>query len=219
MQFWKNYDLQNRYNGKVKGVLSVDISDWLQTKYKGVLAEDCDAETVKNFIWEQMETSLNVNGKTVLRKDMIEHWYLDRDIKWVPEHKHNHDKEPLLVNTVNSWALRPDANTDIPNLFLASDYVRTNTDLATMEGANEAARRAVNCIIDADGNKTSYAKIYPLTEPWFFIPLKWYDEQRYQKGLPYSMHAPWWLDVFMFFWGGAYMILYFVQAVWSFIFK
>ena len=28
------------------------------------------------------------------------------------------------------------------NLLLAADYVRTFTDLATMEGANEAARRA-----------------------------------------------------------------------------
>ena len=35
-------------------------------------------------------------------------------------------------------------------MFLAADYVRTNTDLTTMEGANEAARRAVNCIIDAE---------------------------------------------------------------------
>ena len=37
------------------------------------------------------------------------------------------------------------------NLFLASDYVRTYTDLATMEAANEAARRAVNGILDAAG--------------------------------------------------------------------
>ena len=57
--------------------------------------------------------------------------------------------EPLLVNTVGSWAWRPNAATAIENLFLASDYVRTYTDLATMEGANEAARRAVNGILDA----------------------------------------------------------------------
>ena len=60
--------------------------------------------------------------------------------------------EPLLVNTAGSWAHRPDAVTRIPNLFLASDYVRTHTDLATMEGANEAARRAVNGILAASGS-------------------------------------------------------------------
>ena len=60
--------------------------------------------------------------------------------------------EPLLVNTAGSWADRPDAVTRIPNLFLASDYVRTHTDLATMEAANEAARRAVNGILAATGS-------------------------------------------------------------------
>ena len=50
------------------------------------------------------------------------------------------------------------APTEIPNLFLASDYVRTFTDLATMEGANEAARRSVNAIIDAAGANATKRK-------------------------------------------------------------
>ena len=58
--------------------------------------------------------------------------------------------EPLLVNTAGSWADRPEAATAVPNLLLASDFVRTHTDLATMEGANEAARRAVNAILERD---------------------------------------------------------------------
>ena len=52
---------------------------------------------------------------------------------------------------MDSWALRPEATTATPNLFFASDYVRTHTDLATMERANEAARRAVNGMLDATG--------------------------------------------------------------------
>ena len=79
--------------------------------------------------------------------------------------------EPLLVNTAGSWADRPDAVTRIPNLFLASDYVRTNTDLATMEGANEAARRAVNGILDGDAARAApRCEIWPLREPAAFAP-------------------------------------------------
>ena len=43
--------------------------------------------------------------------------------------------------------------TKIPNLFLAGDYVQTNIDLATMEGANESGRAAVNALLDAVGSK------------------------------------------------------------------
>ena len=214
IQFWKGYDLSDRFNGKVKGILSVDISDWLYTKYKGVLAEDCEPEIVKKYVWEQMKASLNVDGKTVLRDEMIEHWYLDRDIRWQYLTKNKSvDKEPLLVNTVNSWGLRPTATTHIPNMFLAADYVRTNTDLATMEGANEAARRAVNCIIDATASDQPYCRIWPLTWPWLMDPLKWHDKMRYNKGLPYSSKIPWWLEVFMFFWGGAFAIYYFMIVI------
>ena len=70
-------------------------------------------------------------------------WFLDEAIEF-PNPSGATNAEPLLVNTTGSWADRPDAVTRVPNLFLAADYVRTYTDLATMEGANEAARRAVN---------------------------------------------------------------------------
>lgn len=190
-QYWKDYDFSNRYNGKVKGILSVDISDWLHTEYKGVLAENCDAETIDRYVWEQIEKSLNVDGNIVVDRSMVEFFYLDRDIKWDKKKYQNVDKEPLLVNNTNTWSLRPTASTNIENLYLAGDYVRTNTDLATMEGANESARRAVNCIIDADGHKKSYAQIFKFKEPWFFDLMKWWDKNRYNKGLPYSSDIPW----------------------------
>ncbi len=96
---------------------------------------------------------------------MVHEWYLDEDIVFEIPKK---NKEPLLVNTINSWDLRPYAYTRIPNLFLASDYVKTCTDLATMEGANEAARRAVNCIIDCSGSSAKKCKLWDLQEPWIF---------------------------------------------------
>ena len=160
---------------------------------------------------------------------MIEYFYLDSDIYDEETGKHvmaanpGRDEklfnlEPLLVNTVHSWTLRPNANSNIQNLFLASDYVRTNTDLATMEGANEAARRAVNCIIDAAGQNQPYCKIWPLSEPWVLTPLKWYDLWRYNRGLSHSGKTPWWLKLFMIFCGIVYAVEFVARAIFVFIF-
>jgi hypothetical protein len=213
IQFWKDYELTDRFHGRVKGILSVDISDWLHTKCKGRFAEDSTPSEVKELVWEQLERSLNVEGKTVLSEDMIEHWYLDRDIRWNPPERHDEDFEPLLVNTVNSWALRPEAVTRIPNLFLASDYVRTNTDLATMEGANEAARRAVNGILAATGSNAPLCKVWPLSEPLFFRPFKSLDKRRFNAGQPWSQHLPWWMDVILVPWGLVFAVLFFLRSL------
>jgi uncharacterized protein with NAD-binding domain and iron-sulfur cluster len=206
IQFWKDYDLSKRYNGKVKGILSVDISDWLYTPYQSiydpkagpVLADNCTPEEVKNLVWEQLKRSVHVDGKDVLRDEMIEFWYLDRDIQYKDDITHHtSDLEPLLINSVNSWSLRPTSYTNIPNFFLAADYVRTNTDLATMEGANEAARRAVNDIIYASDSDADLCEIWPLEEPSLFNLLKWHDRRRFEKGLPFSPVIPLWIDIVM----------------------
>ena len=90
------------------------------------------------------------------------------------------------MNLVDTWALRPEATTAIPNLFLASDYVRTHTDLATMEGANEAARRAVNGILDAVKFDGPRCEIWPLHEPEILAPWRLHDAARYAAGLPWD---------------------------------
>jgi hypothetical protein len=91
--------------------------------------------------------------------------------------------------------LRPNSYTDIPNLFLAADYVRTHTDLATMEGANEAARRAVNNIIVASGVNKPLCEIWNLHEPWIFHHLRKCDLRRYQNGLQWQKEFPWWVKL------------------------
>ncbi|OJJ25410.1 hypothetical protein BI308_11485 [Roseofilum reptotaenium AO1-A] len=105
----------------------------------------------------------------------------------------NINSEPLMVNAIDNWSLRPLSYSQIPNLFLASDYVRTNVDLATMEGANEAARYAVNSIIDASEAKVPYCKVWNLRQPIIYSLHRWSDRQRYQKGLPWSGKLPWYL--------------------------
>ena len=111
----------------------------------------CSREQVMQETWSQLKRSVN-GEREILRDEDLHSWFLDPDIQ--PDESrpgYLRNCEPLLVNLENTWALRPDATTGIPNLFLASDYVRTYTDLATMEGANEAARRAVNGVLDSAG--------------------------------------------------------------------
>jgi hypothetical protein len=125
---------------------------------------------------------------------MIHTWFIDRDIKFEGDYA-SKNNEPLLVNKVDTWRLRPNSYCDIPNLFFAADYVRTHTDLATMEGANEAARRAVNNIIETSGVNAAHCEIWNLHEPWIFHHLRRFDFKRFQKGLVWDKKFPWWVKL------------------------
>lgn len=193
-QFWGD-DLSRWGDGTVQDVLSVDISDWtapgtLFRKPDGTFktAAECDRREIHDEVWAQLTREVNV-GRTVLTPDMVHAWFLDDDIE--RERGGTHDAEPLLVNRTHRWNLRPDAFTNIPNLFLASDYVRTFTNLATMEAANEAARRAVNCILDAAGVDRPKCAIWPLYQPWVLWFYHWHDRRRLAQGLPWDESPPW----------------------------
>ena len=64
--------------------------------------------------------------------------------------------------------------------------MRTYTDLATMEGANEAARRAVNAILDAEGYRAPAAASGRCTNRLALAPLRQYDAARFGLGLPWD---------------------------------
>jgi geranylgeranyl pyrophosphate synthase len=76
--------------------------------------------------------------------------------------------------------------TRISNFFLAADYIRTYTDLATMEAANEAGRRAVNGILDREDYSGAYCGVWPLEEPIALEPWRAYDSARFRLGLPWD---------------------------------
>ncbi|MFK8002118.1 MAG: FAD-dependent oxidoreductase [Polyangiales bacterium] len=185
-QFWEDR-LSGYGDGTVRGILSVDISDWTRP---GLLlgksaAQMTNAEDIKNEVWEQLKESLNDGGEEILDEANVSTWYLDESIGFTASGATN--AEPLLVNTKGSWQHRPEAATNVPNLVLAADYVRTHTDLATMEGANEAARRAVNAIIERSGSSASPCKVWPFREPRIFEGLKRWDRSRYAKGKAHFM--------------------------------
>ena len=90
------------------------------------------------------------------------------------------------MNTAGSLQYRPEAVTNLPNLFIASDYVKTYTDIACMEAANEAARRAVNGILLQARSNAPPAELWPLEEPDYFKPMIEYDRVRFNLGLPHA---------------------------------
>jgi uncharacterized protein with NAD-binding domain and iron-sulfur cluster len=181
-QFWPDVDLSRFGDGNIRGVISVDISDWDTPGLNGKAARDCTRNEIRDEVWEQLKRSLNVHGADVLEDEDLRHWFLDADVD--PLLKSN--AEPLLVNLVDTWRLRPTAVTAIPNLFLAADYVQTLTDLATMEGANEAARRAVNGILGHSGSSEPACRLWNLHEPELLEPWRAQDRVRYRQGLPWD---------------------------------
>jgi len=178
-QFWAGVDLTQFGNGTVKGLISVDISDWDAPNAAGLSAKKCTEAQIRDEVWKQLKDHLSFAN--LQDSDLVDHM-LDPAIVF-DNPKVN--REPLFINTVGSLRARPDAKTGIPNLFLASDYVKTHTDLATMEGANEAARCAVNGILQASGSAAQPCAVWPLKEPAIFLPAKALDKAFWDLGLPH----------------------------------
>jgi uncharacterized protein with NAD-binding domain and iron-sulfur cluster len=178
-QFWRE-DLSGYGDGRVKGILSVDVSDWqMPGRRTGKVAARCSREEIHDEVWGQLTAHLNDGPEPLLDEQRVLTWFLDPAIDF-PNPSDATNAEPLLINTPGSWADRPDAATRIPNLLLAADYVRTYTDLATMEGANEAARRAVNAILDATGSRAARCDVLKLREPPLLAPARTLDALRWR---------------------------------------
>ncbi len=220
-QFWPDFPNSRYADGRVRTILSVDISAWDVASPAGKEARDCDYREVAEETWRQLKQSLNRDA-VVLSDDMLHPttpWHIDDDIvervrkeRLLPRRERMHraerkraeghpdepdlltNAEPLLVNLVDSWDLRPEATTAITNLYLASDYLKTNTNLATMEAANEAARSATNAILTASRSKATPCHIQPLVEP--FASLRARDAERFRRQLPAK--NPWYSDLLAF---------------------
>ncbi len=192
-QFWPGLDWSKYGDGEVKGVISLDISDW---DSPGVIVKDkdgnfktarqCTPDEIMDEVWGELKLSLNKRGE-VIKDEYFHSYFLDPDIIFTnpndPSEKIN--PEPLMVNRKNSWKLRPKASIKIPNLLLASDYVQTDTDLASMESANEAARRAVNAILKKESLERD-VKVFKFKRPAILLPWRILDAIKYYMGLPWS---------------------------------
>jgi uncharacterized protein with NAD-binding domain and iron-sulfur cluster len=184
-QFWEEPGTAC-FDGEVSGVLSVCISDWNRP---GILydrpARECSPEEIKTEVWAQLQDHLNDADETLLPDEVLREWHLDPAVEYDPETGEAHSREPLLINTVGSLRHRPSAATDAANLLLAADYVRTHTDIATMEAANEAARRAVNAILERSGADAPRCTVSDLSVPPPFEQLRRVDAALYRGDLPH----------------------------------
>ena len=195
-QFWKT-KLWDRGDGSVRDVISVDICAWdvpstLEHRGQRRTAKECTRDEIYKEVWAQLKSCLNyrddVQGKDIvgLRDDVLHSFSLDPGITLAAEGAAvSSNAEPMFVNCAGTWGLRPTAYTQIPNMFLAADYVQTHTDLATMEGANEAARRAVNAICETYGGRGRRAHVWRLNEPALLAPWRMHDAIRFRRGLPW----------------------------------
>ncbi|UTI64405.1 FAD-dependent oxidoreductase [Paraconexibacter antarcticus] len=189
-QFWGTRAFARDYgDGSAVDCLSVDISNW---DAKGVLfgktAKECTPDEIAKEVWAQIMR--HGTAAKVLSGVNVRRWFLDPGIVFDRRTGRNRNATPLLVNTVGTWEKRPQARTAIPNLFLAGDYVQTNIDLATMEGANESARAAVTALLDAAGSSAAPPQMYKLYRSPAMEPAKAIDAQLYRAGLPNALDVP-----------------------------
>jgi len=184
-QFWSGFDWSRTGNGTCAEAFSVIISDW---DTPGVVtlkpAKECTADEIYLEVLAQLNASLARLGDRLDETDVVR-WFLDPDIQFprgAPGKDDNQEK--LFVTTVGAWSARPGPTTEVPNLFLASDWLRTYMDFASAEGTNEVSRRCANAILDAAGSTAPRARVGRPKQPLLLAPLRFVDRLLYRVGLP-----------------------------------
>jgi len=193
-QFWRQIDFPATFgDGTVQDCLSVDISDWDSPGVFGKPARECTREEVAADVWAQLSAALNGRGDQVLSDDLVHSWFLDPAVTGLGGPGRASNAEPLFINTVGSWDDCPHACTAIENLFIAGDFARTEVDLATMEGATQSGRAAVNALLERSGRASPSCTVSPLPSPPQLASLHGIDVQMYRQGRPniFDMPPPW----------------------------
>ena len=181
-QFWRR-SLTTYGDGTAKDCLSAIISDWSTPgNFNGKSARNCAPDEIAREAWAQIKAHLNDTG-AVLTDAMLHSWFLDPAII-DPGTPNVRNDEPLFIQDPGSWARRPDSVTGIDNLFLAGEWVKTDQNVTTMEGANEGGRQAANGVLLASGYRGAMVKIVGLFQAPWWVPFKVADRARYRARLP-----------------------------------
>lgn len=153
-----------------EAIISVNISDWFSPSRSGLPAQYEDFDEIAAEVWGQMQE--HIPALADLARPEYPHVVFDyaivdpetvfdtmamiRGDAFYPDgsgiqNLSLQNGEQLLINTARSWQKRPAAVTAFDNLFLAGDYVRTYSDFASMEAADESARWAAHAIAAKHG--------------------------------------------------------------------
>jgi len=182
-QFWKPAPASRpTAPGELQDVMSAIISNWDTRGTEGKCASQyTNADDLAREVWRQLDDALPAG---TLNDDDILATHLDTSVRLNPFE----NDAKLLIHPLGQYSRRPHAETGIENLFLAADFVRTFTDLATMEGADEAARRAARAILDRMGvGSGNWPEIHRLEEGKLFASAKDLDKLLFKAGLPHVM--------------------------------
>ncbi len=91
----------------------------------------------------------------------------DDDVDYSRCHLQTNVGEALFVNQVGSWASRPTATCDIPNLFIAGDFCQTVVDVVTIEGAVVSGLNAAEALRGRRGIGAPIDIVTPESYPAF----------------------------------------------------
>ena len=76
----------------MKGIISVDISEWEKKGLNGKAAKQCTSEEIKTEVWEQLKRSLNYGDNVLLKDEHLHRWSLDPDIR-IHRRPRGHDRQ------------------------------------------------------------------------------------------------------------------------------
>jgi hypothetical protein len=183
-QFWKRDFPADYGDGSVRDKFSAVVVDW---DTPGILfgkkARDCTPAEIAEETWAQLRAHFTYPGAPSLAADLLAGWYIDPGMRF----KHNritHYEDPLPRCNPGTWYDRPEVTSKVPNMFLAGDYLKVDFDISSMEGANEAARRAVNALLDRAGARQRPVHAFDAFQPDEWAALRAIDEERYKRGQP-----------------------------------
>ncbi|MBW0271558.1 hypothetical protein ATM97_12420 [Nocardia sp. MH4] len=184
-QFWR-IPVGRYGDGGAADVLSAIIADWTAPgMVNRKSAAQCSPAEIAAETWAQLTAHLDGIGGEPLTDDLLHSWMIDPALRDPGTPDVAHDGTGF-VPTPGSWADRPDATTAVDNLFLAGDWIRTQRNVACMDGANEGGRRAANAVLHADGSAASRVPITPRFRMPLWEPLELADSALYHAGRPHA---------------------------------